>query len=103
MSGERLPTIGDEIEITIDTHIVPDQWKVRASGTLEGWECVLRTRQDTDFESRQTLLVWVFAVNHASKRIYVSNSDFGRLPISDRMRPRYLRALGVVLDLVHEE
>lgn len=103
MINSRTPAIGDEFEVIIGARLSPDQWVVHVPGSDSEWEYVLRARHTNDLQSGEQVPAWVFAVDGLHKRVLVSNSDFGRLPISDRMRPRYLHSLKAVLALVDGE
>lgn len=68
-------------------------WIAEGPDLREGWSCELVHRAKDDLVPGQPLTGWVFGVDPSHRHLTVSDSNFGFLPISDRMRPRYVRSL----------
>jgi hypothetical protein len=67
---------------------------------LEGYSIELRTRLHGLLSVGDRVDCWVYDEALDKRAIRVSDSDFGKLPVSDRMRPRYLRSINIVLDAI---
>jgi hypothetical protein len=46
---------------------------------------------------------WIYRLNEARREIFVSDSEFGRMPVSDRLRPRYIRAARAFLRVLEDD
>jgi len=89
----EIPGIGDYIEACVVQRLDTNKWQVNSAILPSGWLARLHSRSANLYAPGDTDLFWIFMVDFKQKLLLVSDSDFGRLPISDRMRPRYLRAL----------
>lgn len=68
-------------------------WTAEIRGLPKGWSCELVHRAEGDVVPGQPLTGWVLWVDPNRRHVQVSDSEFGFLPISDRMRPRYVSSL----------
>lgn len=94
--------LGTELVATVTQEAGPGRWRATADALPEGWAAIVRTRGGSAPPSGRTTY-WIFSVDENKRLVLLSNSDFGRLPISDRMRPRYVSALADVLCMLSEE
>jgi len=68
-------------------------WTADSRDLQEGWSCELVHRAENNLVPGRPLTGWVLCVDPSRRQVQVSDSNFGFLPISDRMRPRYVSAL----------
>ena len=68
-------------------------WTSECADLPTGWSCELLHRTETDIVPNHPLLGWILGIDSSRHVTQVSDSNFGFLPISDRMRPRYVAAL----------
>jgi hypothetical protein len=94
--------LGTELVATVTEEAGPWRWRATADALPEGWAAIVRTRGDSAPPAGPTTY-WIFGVDEKKHLAYLSDSDFGRLPISDRMRPRYASALANILHILSEE
>jgi hypothetical protein len=102
MDGKSGPALGTELMATVTEEAGPGRWRAETDALPEDWVAIVRMRGGSA-PSAEPKAYWVFDVDEKRRRAYLSDSDFGRLPISDRMRPRYASALADVLRLLSEE
>lgn len=93
--GQRLPVVP---VISVDRN----RWRAKCPELPEQWSCWLTHRASADLVPDASLLAWVLAVDPKNQTLEVSDSNFGFLPISDRMRPRYVMSLKRVADVLQE-
>ena len=77
-------------------------WAAICNDLTEGWSCELVHRADSELIPGLPLACWVLWVDTSNRQLRVSDSNFGFLPISERMRPRYVSALRRVAALIEE-
>jgi len=68
-------------------------WIADSRELPDGWTCELVHRAEENLVPGLPLTGWVLWVDSSRRQVQVSDSNFGFLPISDRMRPRYVSAL----------
>jgi hypothetical protein len=101
--------LGDELEATIiaksDYEESPKKhkpvkkaiiWDLQCHQLPQGWTANLRSLSGQLYEPGDRDTFWVWGISLDKSKILVSDTNFGRQPISDRMRPRYIRALHVL-------
>ena len=93
-----MPRIGDYIEASLIAQIKDNQWKVDSSHFSDNTIAILVSRSAILYEKKDIESLWVFDIR--GNNILLSDSQFGRLPISDRMRPRYITSLQSVLSFL---
>jgi hypothetical protein len=69
------------------------RWIAECSELPDGWSCELVHRAAMDLVPLEPLTGWVLWIEPSRHHVQVSDSNFGFLPISDRMRPRYVTSL----------
>lgn len=84
--------IGDALSVTPVAQNPDRTWIARFDGLADGWGCVLHRRDSSAIREQVATMAKVVWIDQAKKLIEVAVSRFGRLPVSDRMRPRYLKA-----------
>ena len=98
--SEAIPMIGDELFVEATRQTGERDWSVKVSSLPHEWRCMLHLRAESQVSAGDTLTVWVYDIHQTQKTILVSNSEFGRKPISDRMRPRYLQSIRCLQNLL---
>lgn len=78
-------------------------WTAESRELPDGWSCELVHRAEDNLVPGKPLTCWVFWVDPSSRQVQVSDSNFGFLPISDRMRPRYVSSLRRLAALMNRE
>lgn len=89
MTGEGLlasAALGVEVDVELVEETEAGWWTARPiDGSLADVSFVVRVR---DGHAGQRLLGWVADVDGDRRRVFLRAGARGRLPISDRMRPR---------------
>ena len=93
---ERI-AVGDVVEVVLLEPRSPKRWLATCPLLPSSWTCEVARRGEQELVAGDRLSVWAVKVDHVSQDLVVSASDFGFVPISDRMRHRYLEALGGVI------
>src|SRR3990167_5385668 len=96
-------SIGSRLEVIPMSPVGGDAWSAQSSSLPEGWSCNLIHRASATIESGMPLTGWILNADTDGHHVEVSDSNFGFLPISDRMRPRYVTSLGRVEKLLKKE
>lgn len=94
--------LGTELVATVTEEGRAGRWRATTDALPEGWTAIVRTRRGSS-PSAEPTTYWIFGVDQKNHVAFLSDSDFGRLPISDRMRPRYASALADILQMLPEE
>ncbi len=100
---KKLPPIGELLPVSPLEQITSSEWRVQCSEVTPSCRCILKIRKDERQEFGEHFNAWVFGIDAPKKTIFFSTSEFGRKPISDRMRPRYLRAIECFLAILRHE
>jgi hypothetical protein len=72
------------------------KWLVTDASNVNSWSGVLNSKSSRLYKVGDEDEFWVYG-ELPSGQLLLSDSDFGRFPISDRMRPRYVSALTTAL------
>jgi len=91
--------IGDEICAVVAEQLSGQAWALKVEG-LSTWSCTLRLRAAQQFTIGTSIRAWVLEIDTQGHRMSASVDEFGRLPVSDRMRPRYVAAIRHTLALL---
>lgn len=91
------PNIGDKFRVSIVARQRDTEFVVESPGVEPDWSVVLKSRAKSSVGIGETVAAWVIGTDLRNKVVFVSDSDFGRKDISDRMRPRYILALRAIL------
>ena len=89
-------TLGYKITARLRVPLSNNKWEVDSADIPEGFVAVLNSRTPKLYQAGDQDTFWVYDVK-AHDLVLLSDSEFGRLPISDRMRPRYIQAIHSVL------
>jgi len=89
--------LGDEMVGTIIKPIGGRRFALKCSGAPKDWTVELQSRRPEMVEPGSQGQFWVTKITPLHAKLLVSDDDFGRLPISDSMAPRYLSALKALL------
>jgi hypothetical protein len=89
--------LGDTLNGTIVKSIGGRRFAVKCKGVPDGWKVELHTRRPELIRPGALATFWVAKVSPLQGSVLVHDGDFGRLPISDAMRARYLAALRALL------
>lgn len=104
MGESNILEIGTDIEARIGAAVeIPGtdgRWAVDVDDLPPGWSAELRSKQGPAYRSSDRRTFWTFDVRWQTRTILLSDTEFGRIPISDRMRPRSVRALRSILHLL---
>ena len=92
MDGQG-PFLGQQVEMKFPKMHDGQEWRVFVGCWEPKWICILRVRGQRGTIPADGTIGWVYAIDKQHLSVFLSTSNFGRLPISDRMRPRYLLAL----------
>ncbi|MBI4339271.1 MAG: hypothetical protein HY680_04895 [Chloroflexi bacterium] len=96
-------SIGSRLEVIPMSPLAGDAWSAQSSFLPAGWSCNLIHRASATILPGQPLTGWMLNVDTDRHHVEVTDSNFGFLPISDRMRPRYVTCLGRVEKLLKKE
>ncbi|MBC8064937.1 MAG: hypothetical protein H7Y17_08915 [Chlorobia bacterium] len=89
--------LGDQLNGTIVKPIGGRRFLVKCGGVPSGWRVELHTLRPELAKEGTPATFWVAKVAPLQGKVLVHDGDFGRLPISDAMRPRYTSALRALL------
>ena len=85
--------LGDEINGTVVKPIGGRRFSVTSNQVPRGWKVELQSRRPEDVEIGGHTTFWIAKITPLKGKVLVHEGDFGRLPISDALKPRYLEAL----------
>lgn len=89
--------IGDFIPATLIKRVSSSTWLVEPDESLDEWTVQLSTRNDELWESGAHGLFRIYKAMEQRRELWLTTSDRGFLPVSDRMRPRYRKAIRSVI------
>jgi hypothetical protein len=89
----QLLKLGDVLNGTILKPVGGRRFAVRCAGVPHGWKVELHTRRPELVQEGANATFWVAKIAALQGEVLVHDGEYGRLPISDAMRPRYLAAL----------
>lgn len=93
--------LGDDLYATIQSGFDrAKEWLVVCNEAPCGWSGKLCSRASQLYEPGDKDWFWVYRTNSVENKYWVSDSNFGRMPISDRLRPRYIRAARAMLGVL---
>jgi hypothetical protein len=95
--------IGSRLEVTPVTKVNAVKWVVDSPSLPKDWSCYLINRASTAIIPGMPLKGWILNVNEVHQCVEVTDSNFGFLPISDRMRPRYVASLSRLAVLIEDQ
>lgn len=92
--------VGDDVVGTLLEPLSENTWRVRCAEFPADAPAVLNSRSGKLYQAGDEERLWIYDIQHPALAFRLSDSGFGRLPISDRMRPRYIRSLQSVISLL---
>jgi len=96
-NAPRRLNLGDTLNGTIVKSIGGRRFAVKCKGVPDGWKVELHTRRPELIRPGAPATFWVAKVSPLQGAVLVHDGDFGRLPISDAMRERYISAMRALL------
>ncbi len=93
----KLLKLGDPLEGTILKSNGGRRFLVRCNAVPNGWKVELHTRRPELIKVGANASFWVAKIAPLQGEVLVHDGDYGRLPISEAMRPRYLAGLRAIL------
>lgn len=94
---ERDWVLGGDVIARVARSLGSGIWQLTSPSLPKDWLMRLRSRSGTLYEVGDEAMVWIYDRDIRQRRIQVSDDEFGRLPVSDRMRPRYVQALRTLI------
>lgn len=103
---------GEEIDATLVERVLEQErlkenkrypasrWIAESPDLPNGWSGLLRSITGKLYAIGDSDTFWIWDISEQSERVLLSDSNFGRMPISDRMRPRYIRGLRALLTVI---
>ena len=98
-SAPRRLNLGDPLNGTIVKSIGGRRFAVKCKGVPDGWKVELHSRRPEAVRAGALGTFWIAKVSPLQGAVLVHDGDFGRLPISDAMRARYIAALRALLSV----
>jgi hypothetical protein len=83
--------LGDELFGRLRPGSRATEWTVTCREIANGWTGKLMSRTSRLYAEDDADWFWVYDIDEVGRRYWVGDSNFGRLPVSDRLRPRYVR------------
>jgi len=97
VTGLESIAIGDVVEVLPLKQRAARRWSAQCEMAPPTWTCEIAFRRQPEIVADERISAWVVKIDHVHRDLVVSTSDFGFVPISDRMRIRYLKALDCVI------
>ncbi|SRR5579875_451580 len=98
--SSQLPPLGYTVIGTIVEKVTNAKWRVSVPELPREWVYILRSRNAKLYTPGDQDTFWVYGIDLREEQLLLSDSTFGRLPISDRMRPRYIQGLEAALAII---
>lgn len=89
--------LGDELPCTVLKALGGRRFLARSANVPDGWTVELHARKPADIRLNSHTNYWVARINPLKKEVQVRDGDFGRLPISPAMLPRYSAAMSALV------
>lgn len=96
-------TIGQRVTVVPVSPGDRNTWHAECPSLPSDWSCRLVQRGSAELLPNVPLLAWVLDIDPDRCHLEASDSNFGFLPISDRMRPRYVASLRHVAAALNAE
>lgn len=95
--------LGDELRGQVVAQLSTASWAIKLLNGPESWSGRLNSRAARLYDLGDEDSFWVYGLNTKEHIAILSDSGFGRLPISDRMRSRYILALRALIQLTSQD
>ena len=92
--------VGKNVEVIPVSPLSDGKGWVAECPSLPEWSCTLICRHSSEIAPSTPISSWILNIERKSYHLELTDSDFGFLPISDRMRPRYVESLLKVHEVV---
>lgn len=89
--------LGDTLDGTVLKSKGGRRFVIKCPAVPRQWDIELHTRRPELIQEGDHVHVWVAKIIVHQAELLVHDGDYGRLPISDAMRPRYIAAIRAVL------
>jgi hypothetical protein len=89
--------LGDQLDGTVLRSNGGRRFLVKCPAVPQGWMVELHTRRPELIEEGGHVSFWVAKISPQQGEVLVHDGDYGRLPVSDAMRPRYVAGLRSLL------
>ena len=96
-NAPRRLKMGDLLNGTIIKSIGGRRFAVKCKGVPDGWKVELHSRRPETIRLGAGGTFWIAKISPLQGAVLLHDGDFGKLPISDAMRARYLTALRALL------
>jgi len=96
-NAPRKIKLGDLLNGTVVKSIGGRRFAIKCKMVPNGWTVALHARRPETVRAGALGTFWVAKVSPLQGAVLVHDGDFGRLPISDAMRARYVAALNALL------
>ncbi len=96
-NAPRKLNLGDLLDGTVVKPIGGRRFAVKCKGVPDGWKVELHARRPETIRPGGLGTFWVAKVSPLQGSVLVHEGDFGRMPISDVMRARYIAGLKALL------
>jgi len=100
MSEGDTAELGQELHCRVTAPLGQGDFAVEYSQLAPEWSARLRSRSGQLYNAGDEDDFWVYLIDSHGRVVWLTDCDFGRLPISDRMRPRYTKCLRSSLALL---
>lgn len=88
--------LGDFLEVTLRSRQDDGMWHVTWDEAPPGWKLFASERDASGWQPGAKLRLRVFRLDRPWRKAWLTVSDFGFMPVQDKMRQRYLQAINVV-------
>ncbi len=85
--------VGKNVEVIPVSLLSDGKGWVAECPSLPEWSCTLICRHSSEIAPSTPTSSWILNIERESHHLELTDSDFGFLPISDRMRSRYVESL----------
>ena len=93
----QLLKLGDVLNGIVIKSAGGRRFEIKCSGVPKGWKVELHARRPEQVRIGSNGSFWIAKIAPLQGEVLVHEGDYGRLPISEAMRPRYLAALKALL------
>jgi len=97
LNAPRRLNLGDPLNGTVVKSIGGRRFAIKCKGVPDGWSVELHSRRPETVRPGALGTFWIAKISPLQGAVLVHDGDFGRLPISEAMRTRYLAAFRALL------
>jgi hypothetical protein len=96
-TGPRHLKLGDEINGTVVRPAGGNRFVVTSKQVPRTWTIELHSTRPEEVQINEHTVFWVGRISPLKEEVLVYHGQYGRMPISDAMRPRYIASLQALL------